>query len=93
MKTSLRLTEDRLESLKSLLESQMSWPNPYVFKFIVPKQEVASVKKLLSPHSISERSSQKGIYVGVTAKILMASPQDVIEVYKKASLIKNLMAL
>jgi putative lipoic acid-binding regulatory protein len=80
-------------NLKQKLDEQFAWPMLYMFKFIVPEASKQQVISLFNNHDVSSRNSKNGNYVSLTVQMLMMNSQDVIEVYKKASTIKGLIAL
>ncbi len=85
--------KDSIESFREKLETEYEWPALYTFKFIVPKDQVANVRKLFTNHDIIEKESSKGNYVSVTSKIMSESSQHIIEIYIEANKIEGLIAL
>lgn len=85
----------KYESLKLQLEESSEWPSEYVFKFILKsaeKEKQMKVRQLFKQNvSLSFKSSSKGKYISVTIKATMESPDHVIEIYKEASKIKELI--
>jgi uncharacterized protein len=82
-------------TLRERLE-ELSWPMVYMFKFIVPatNKQIALVESLFSREAvIHQRESSEGKYISITAREVMLSPEQVVEIYKKASRIEGLMAL
>jgi hypothetical protein len=65
----------------------------YTFKFIVPKGKEQLVKEIFPIHQTSEKLSQNGNYISITATIQVASADDVIAVYQKAYGIEGIIAL
>jgi putative lipoic acid-binding regulatory protein len=83
------------ENLRARLE-KLSWPMVYMFKFIVPakNKQIAQVEGLFSSEAeISQKESSEGNYISITARVVMLSADNVVEVYEKASRIEGLMAL
>jgi hypothetical protein len=83
-------------NLKQKLEEYGSWPQPYLFKFIIPadNQKLAQVEALFgSEAQVTTRQSKTNKYISVSAKEMMLSPDEVIKVYKKAGDIKGIMSL
>ena len=83
------------ESLKVQLES-MDFPQVYFFKFIVPNENdnVAKVSALYaSDTQIQMKTSSSGKFISVSAKQVMLSVDDVIQVYHKASTIEGIISL
>lgn len=83
-------------SLKERLRKDFTWPSNYMFKFIVPfdANSLNEVKELFEKTTkLAHKESKSGKYISVTAQQIMASPADVIAVYRNAEKIKNIIAL
>ncbi|MEZ4273625.1 MAG: DUF493 domain-containing protein [Myxococcota bacterium] len=91
MPYSTRVTD--WQRFRELLGTEHEWPCRYTFKFVVPAAKSGDVKELFNPGSTTSRPSKNGNYVSLTAVVLMASPDDVITVYERASRIEGLLAL
>jgi putative lipoic acid-binding regulatory protein len=87
------MSEDWIIEFKEKLENYYAWPTLYIFKFIVPKDKAADVKKLFPLHDVSERPSKNGNYTSLTVQMMMPSSESIIEVYKQAAGIEGLIAL
>lgn len=81
------------QKFKNLLEQSYQWPDYYEFKFIFKIEDKDSVLKLLVDFHISENPSKKGNYISITARKLIKSTQEVIEVYEAVSTIKGVISL
>lgn len=84
------------EQFKKKLEDEHSFPSVYMFKFIVPadNQKIAMVESLFTEEAeISQKQSGKGNYFSLTARQVVISSDEIIEIYKKATAIEGLMAL
>ena len=85
----------KYESLKVQLEESSDWPSDYVFKFILKsaeKEKQMQVRRLFDQNvSLAFKSSSKGTYLSVTIKAHMQSPEHVIEIYKEAGKINDLI--
>lgn len=92
----MKMSEDDVfEKLRVQLELQ-EWPDVYLFKFIVPNtsENLAKASALFNESSeITFHESKTGKFVSVGAKELMLDVDSIINVYKKASIIKGLIAL
>ncbi|HTL82841.1 MAG TPA: DUF493 family protein [Bacteroidia bacterium] len=89
------MAELNFDELKKKLEKN-SWPQVYMFKFIVPSdnQKIALVQSLFEDDAeISLQPSSAGKYTSITARQVMLDAESVIEVYKKASSIEGIMSL
>jgi hypothetical protein len=87
--------EEVIERLRIQLELQ-SWPDVYLFKFIVPNEsdKVAQVSALFNDSSdLVFHPSRNGNYISVSAKELMLDVNSILEKYIQASKIKGLIAL
>jgi putative lipoic acid-binding regulatory protein len=80
-------------SFREKLDKTHQWPSLYMFKFIVPKGKEDEVKQLFPKNILTEKPSRTGKYVSVTAKVMMASTDAVIDIYERASEIDELIAL
>jgi len=87
------MSDDRYEYLRKQLETQMSFPSKYMFKFIVPKDKVELVKPHFETAEITEKPSSKGTYVSVTILMIVFTPDEVLHGYKRVSHIEGLVAL
>lgn len=87
--------EEKYASLKIKLEESSSWPSEYIFKFILKSAETEKQKQVRALFnqnvSLAFKSSSKGNYLSVTIKASMESPEHVIEIYRQASRIKDLI--
>jgi len=81
------------EAFRVLLDEQMEWPGHYLFKFIVPTEELAAMESVFSGVKPLVRASSKGNYVSVTAKIEVESVDEVIVIYEAANDIPGVIAL
>ena len=90
------MKEDFYSSLKKKLEEQFDWPQPYLFKFIIPSdnKKLALVEALFGKDAqVTTRQSKTNKYISISAKELMISPEEVIAVYKKAGEIEGIISL
>lgn len=87
------LTDDRVAAFKEKLDAAYVWPALYMFKFIVPHEQVTQVKSLFPNHFSTERSSQTGKYISVTVNMMMPSSEAVIGIYQKVRHIEGIIAL
>jgi len=86
---------DEFESLKAQLE-QTDFPQVYFFKFIVPNKNdnVAKVSALYTQDTqVQMKSSSSGKFISMSAKQVVLSVDDVISIYKKASVIEGIISL
>lgn len=76
-----------------LLDQSYQWPDYYEFKFIVKIDDKVLVLDKLSGYSIIETPSKKGNYIAITARKLMKSSQEVLDVYELMGTIKGIISL
>jgi hypothetical protein len=81
------------ERFKELLDDQNDWPTHYTFKFIAPKAHVDDLKDVFGDHHVRVRSSSKGNYMSVTARLNVGSSEEVVAVYQEASAIEGVISL
>ncbi len=84
------------QKLLARLVKDFTWPNDYMFKFIVPfnPESLHKVKALFSETAtLSHRESSNGSYISVTAIQRMEDPDKVIEIYQEAAKIEKIIAL
>lgn len=89
------MSEDVYQKLREQLELQ-EWPDVYLFKFIVPNtpENIAKTSALFDETAeIHYHESRTGKFVSVSVKEMMLDVESIIEIYKKSSQIKGLMAL
>lgn len=92
----MSIHEDFLKRLEEQLASHGSWPQVYMFKFIIPdnNRNYAILRSIFGDESkFSVRHSSKGKYISVTVKEMMMDPAEVIERYRRASIIEEIIAL
>jgi uncharacterized protein len=90
------MTEEELEKFKQKLSESMAFPGVYMFKFIVKSENrsIALVENLFEVGAdILTKESGKGKYTSVTAKVVVITVDEIIEVYRKAAKIKDIMFL
>lgn len=88
-------TEEFYKNFKAKLECTTHFPSIYTFKFIVPTAKTAQVSALFDCTGavLSTKPSAKGTYTSVTASLMMASADDVIQKYRQASAIEGITML
>lgn len=90
------MKEDFYSNLKQKLEEQHNFPQPYLFKFIIPadNKKLALVEALFGEEAqVSTRQSSSNKYISISAKEVMISADSVIAVYKKAEKIEGIISL
>lgn len=90
------MAEFNYDELRNKLNAQNSWPQIYMFKFIVPSDnhKIALVESLFDDGAeIKMQPSSKGKYTSLTARVVMLDAEQVIEIYKRASTIDGIISL
>ncbi len=91
-----RMNIEQEIKLRMQLDKMHKWPDVYLYKFVLPKDQT-KIDQLLSNFTekadVSVRESAKGNYVSVTIKEVMFSTDAVVERYKSISAIEGLMSL
>ncbi|WP_317899074.1 DUF493 family protein [Aurantibacillus circumpalustris] len=90
------MTEADLEKLRVKLLETTSFPSVYMFKLIVPSENrtIALVENLFEAGTdILTKESDKGKYTSITAKQVVITVEEIIEIYRKAAAIKGVMML
>ena len=81
------------DRFQQLLDDGVEWPSEYVFKFIVPRDNLSEVEELFHLLPIKIRESSKGNYASVTASIEVHSSDEVIAMYTSAAKIEGIILL
>jgi putative lipoic acid-binding regulatory protein len=90
------MSEEELEKFRQKLVETTTFPTVYMFKIIVPGENriIALVENLFEPEAdIKTKESDKGKYISITVKQVIINVEEILEIYKKASLIKGVMML
>ncbi len=85
--------EEWWDRFKQLLDEQNDWPSEYVFKFIVPKEGFDRLKRVFGDHPIKVRASTRGNYLSVTARMVMNSSRQIVDIYTRAGSIEGVVSL
>ena len=70
-----------MESFREKLETEYTFPSLYMFKFIVPNQQVEQVESLFPKAETQTKPSKNGKYISVTAKIMAHSSDQIVDIY------------
>lgn len=92
----MAIHEDFLKRLEEQLANHGPWPQVYMFKFIIPdnNRNYAILRGIFGELSkFTTRQSSKGKYMSITVKEMMMDPAEVIERYRKAAIIDEIIAL
>jgi uncharacterized protein len=85
------MNNDEFDKFKELLDQTYQWPDFYEFKFIVKTADKDNVIAHLVGYSLNETPSKKGNYIAISARKLMKSSQEVLDVYQVMGTIKGIM--
>ncbi len=74
------------KKLEKRLEETSDWPSEYVFKFIVPtdREKIDKISGFFNHTGavINTKQSSKGNYTSLSIRLMMASPEEIINKYK-----------
>lgn len=84
---------EKIAQFRQVLDETHQWPCPYIFKFIVPSENIDQLVGLFPDHDIQQRSSKSGKYISVTVESNMCSSKDVMDVYEMVSVVPGVMSL
>jgi len=90
------LSEEDLNKFKEKLVESTSFPGIYMFKFIIEtgNRNIALVENLFEAEAeLHRKESRNGKYTSITARQVVMNADEVIDIYKRASLIKGIMFL
>jgi len=81
------------QKFRSLLDESYQWPDYYEFKFIIKTDDKSLIMDKLIGFTINETPSKKGNYISISARKLMKSTDEVLEIYNLMSTIKGIISL
>ncbi|HEX8548624.1 MAG TPA: DUF493 family protein [Cytophagaceae bacterium] len=84
--------EVSFDGLKERLD-MLDWPSLYMFKFIVPTLKADEIGIIFNFDNITSKESKSGKYVSITSHMYLSSPEEVIDIYLKASKVEGVIAL
>lgn len=90
------MDEKHLEKLRAALDHVHQWPSIYMFKFILPTDEmkIESLKKIFGESvEIILKKSKNGKYTSLTIKEMMLNADSIFERYIAASKIEGIISL
>jgi hypothetical protein len=90
-------TEEFYNRLREQLLQDTSWPAPYLYKFIIPAdlKKLAEIEAIFDETnaSIQTKDSSKGTYTSVSIRVVIESPDAVIEKYLEVSKVEGVISL
>ncbi len=90
------MTEQELLTLRNRIVETTTFPSVYMYKFIVDSEnrKIALIENLFeSEVDLHIKESTNGKYTSITAKAVVVSVDEIIEIYKKANEIKGVIFL
>ena len=78
---------------KQVLSKHHAWPCIYMFKFVVPQQSEAGLRALFPAAEITRRISTRGRFVSLSAMQTVSCADDVVDMYRAAAEIENIVIL
>ncbi len=81
------------DHFKAVLDSKMEWPAAWMFKFIVPKDQLNHLLAILDGMRHELRESSGGKWVSVTSETVYTTSDEVIAVYKKTANVTGVISL
>ena len=87
------MDNQQLQKFRDLLDQSYQWPDYYEFKFIVKIDDRHLILEKLQGFTIVENPSKNGNYIAVSARKLIKSTQEVLDVYLLMSTIKGVISL
>lgn len=81
------------KSFQELLNEQYSFPTDYSFKFVVKKEFVEEVERLIPSKNMKRTASRTGKYISVTSKLRVESSEEVLLTYKKVQDVPGVISL
>jgi putative lipoic acid-binding regulatory protein len=76
-----------------VLDETVKFPSEYLFKFIVPVDQIHQILFIMQGMEIEQKASSSGKYISVSGKMIMNKSEDIILVYQRASVIKGIISL
>lgn len=90
------MAEDPYAKLRAKLEEQGGFPQPYLFKFIIPadNKKLALVEALFGEEAqVTTRQSKTNKFISISAKEVMMGVDEVMAIYQKSTLIEGIISL
>ncbi len=90
------MSTQKFDKLYYRLQEHSTWPNKYMFKFIVPNEDnkVEIVKSLLpSEGEFSYKHTKSLHHVSITCIAYMNSAGEIVEITEKVSQLEGVMVL
>ena len=82
-----------LESFRSSLNANYDWPTYFPFKFIVPKEQTATVLGLFADDPVRTNESSSGRFIAYTIEMYVHSCDEVIAIYQRVAQVPGVISL
>ena len=92
----MAIHEDFVQRLEAQLTNHGKWPQVYMFKFIIQNnnRDYAILRHIFNEDSLlTSRNSRNGKYISITVKEMMMDPAEVMDRYRQAARIEDIIAL
>lgn len=92
----MAIHEDFLQRLEAQLTGYGNWPQVYMFKFIIQSnnRDYAILRQIFNEQALlTTRNSRNGKYISITVKEMMMNAAEVMERYRQAAQIEDIIAL
>ena len=92
----MAIHEDFVQRLEAQLTNHGKWPQVYMFKFIIQNnnRDYAILRHIFNEDSLlTSRNSRNGKYISITVKEMMMDPAEVMDRYRQAAQIEDIIAL
>jgi len=90
-------TEEFYNRLREELSNTSTWPNEYLYKFIVPTdtKKIEEVENAFNNMGavIQTTQSKTGKYTSISINVMMENPDNVVEKYIEVSNIEGIISL
>ncbi|MDX1365244.1 DUF493 family protein [Arenibacter latericius] len=95
------MDQDKSKEFYSRLKEQLStvskWPSDYLYKFIVPTNEL-KIKEIENCFNntgavIESRTSKNGKYTSLSITVNLKNPDEVIKLYKEVGKVEGVISL
>ncbi len=85
-----------MDRLREALNQEHNWPSVFMFKFVLPNDEVriSKLKQVFGETaSFTSRTSGKGNYISITVHEMMLDADSIFIRYTEASRIEGIISL
>lgn len=90
-------SEEFYKRLKVQLADNTKWPSNYLYKFIVPSDElkIKQIEEIFDNTGavIESKQSKKGTYTSLSVTVHLKDPDAVIEKYKQVGTVEGVISL